>query len=40
MIDTGHGKLDFDNFSEYEKFYMWKIEEASFENEEDELMES
>lgn len=39
MDDTGHGKLDFDNFREFEKFYLWKIDESSSESEQDITME-
>lgn len=31
MTDLGHAKLDIDNFHEFEKFYLWKIEETSSE---------
>ena len=33
MIDIGHCKLNLENFYEYEKFYLWKIEESSSESE-------
>lgn len=29
MADVGHSKLNLENFGEYEKFYLWKIEESS-----------
>jgi len=29
MIDCGHARLNTNNFSKYEKFYLWKIEESS-----------
>lgn len=29
MMDSGHAQLDLNNFSKYEKFYLWKIEESS-----------
>mgnify|MGYP001022665135 CR=1 FL=1 len=29
MNDLGHNKLNIENFREYEKFYLWKIDESS-----------
>lgn len=29
MADVGHAKLDITDFGEYEKYYLWKIEESS-----------
>lgn len=29
MKDASHSKLNIDHFGEYEKFYLWKIEESS-----------
>ena len=33
MIDLGHSKLNLEKFAEFEKFYLWKIEETSSEEE-------
>lgn len=37
MQDTGHGKLDLENFGPFEQFYLWKISESD-EDEEVEVL--
>lgn len=29
MFEVGHARLNTNDFSKYEKFYLWKIEESS-----------
>ena len=36
MKDMGHAKLNLEKFAPYEAFYLWKIEESSSEDEEEE----
>ncbi len=40
MMDLGHAKLNIDNFGEFEKFYLWRIEETSSEQEAELLDEN
>jgi hypothetical protein len=34
MSDTGHAKLDLENFTPFEQYYLWKISESEEEEEE------